>query len=224
MRLLLVEDDAELSVALIADLNRRSFTSDAAANCEDAALFLRTNQYGAVILDLGLPDGDGLDLVRQLRAKANPVPVVVLTARGDLEARILGLEAGADDYLAKPFAPDELVARLRAVLRRSGSYQGREILCGNLVFDSDNTQLIVDGRPIALSQREGSLLGLLLRRSGLVVTKRLAEDQLFGAQGLLGSNAIEVYVHRLRQKLDAAGSSVEIVTIRGVGYLLKAAE
>ena len=221
MRLLLVEDDAALAAALIADLHRRGFASDAATNREDATHFLGTSQYGAMILDLGLPDGDGLDLVRQLRTQANPLPVLVLTARGDLESRILGLEAGADDYLAKPFAPDELVARLRAILRRSGSYQGREILCGNLTFDTDNTQLTIAGQPVALSQREAALLGLLLRRTGLVVTKRLAEDQLFGAQDLLGSNAIEVYVHRLRQKLEAAASSVEIVTIRGVGYLLR---
>ena len=223
MRLLIVEDDAALAAALGADLDRRGFSSDAAANGEDAAHFLQTNQYGAMILDLGLPDGDGLDLVRKLRAQANPLPVLVLTARGDLESRIIGLEAGADDYLAKPFSPDELVARLRAVLRRSGTYQGREIVCGNLAFDTDNTQLKIGGRLVSLSQREGALLSLLLRRTGLVVTKRLAEDQLFGAQDLLGSNAIEVYVHRLRQKLDAAGSTVEIVTIRGVGYLLRPA-
>ncbi len=221
MRLLLVEDDAELSAALVADLERRGFASDSAATCEDAALFVQTIQYGAMILDLGLPDGNGLDMIRRLRAQANPLPILVITARGDLESRIAGLEAGADDYLAKPFSPDELVARLRAVLRRGGSYQGREIVCGNLVFDTDNSQLTVVGRVVSLSQRESALLGLLLRRTGLVVTKRLAEDQLFGAQDLLGSNAIEVYVHRLRQKLEAAETSVEIVTIRGVGYLLK---
>ena len=223
MRLLLVEDDAALAAALIADLNRRGFASDAAVNGEDAAHFLQTSQYGAMILDLGSPDGDGLDLVRKLRAQADPLPVLVLTARGDLESRIVGLEAGADDYLAKPFSPDELVARLRAILRRGGTYQGREIVCGNLAFDTDNTQLTVAGQSVAVSPREAALLDLLLRRTGLVVTKRLAEDQLFGAQNLLGSNAIEVYVHRLRQKLDAAGSSVEIVTIRGVGYLLRPA-
>jgi DNA-binding response OmpR family regulator len=108
------------------------------------------------------------------------MPVIVLTARGTLDARISGLDKGADDYLAKPFSPDELMARLRAVLRRNGSFQGREVVCANLSFDIDNQGLRIDGESVALSQREGALLALLMRRAGLVVTKRLAEDQLFG--------------------------------------------
>lgn len=223
MRLLLVEDDRALAGALTEQLVRQGFEVDHASDRDEAALMLAACQYAALILDLGLPDGDGLDLLRNLRGQGQKIPVIILTARSDITSRISGLDAGADDYMAKPFAPDELVARLRAVLRRNGGFQGRDIVCSNVSFDVDALTMRVDGSISPLSQRETSLLELLLRRAGLVVTKRLAEDQLFGATDTLGSNAIEVYVHRLRQKLQSAHARVEIVTIRGVGYLLRAA-
>lgn len=223
MRILLVEDDMALATALVAVFDKAGFAADHAERQADAAVMLATSHYAALILDRGLPDGEGLDLLQSLRARGNAMPVIVLTARGTLDARISGLDRGADDYLAKPFSPDELMARLRAVLRRNGSFQGREVTCANLSFDMDNQMLRIDGDGVDLSQREGALLALLLRRVGLVVTRRLAEDQLFGASDTLGSNAIEVYVHRLRQKLDNAGSRAEIVTVRGVGYLMRAA-
>jgi len=223
MRILLVEDDGALALALTSVFDKAGFAVDRAERQEDARLLLATGHYAALILDRGLPDGDGLDLLQALRGRGSAMPVIVLTARGALDARINGLDMGADDYLAKPFSPDELMARLRAVLRRNGSFQGREVTCGNLAFDIDNQVLRAGDQTIALSQREGALLGLLMRRVGLVVTRRLAEDQLFGVQDLLGSNAIEVYIHRLRHKLDAADSQAEIVTVRGVGYLLRAA-
>jgi len=223
LRLLLVEDDGALAGALAEQLGRHGFVVDHAAHREEAALLLSARQYAALILDLGLPDGDGLDLLRALRQQGQALPVIILTARAEINARIGGLDAGADDYMAKPFAPDELVARLRAILRRNGAFQGRDIVCSNLSFDVDAQTMRIDGDIFPLSQRESALLALLLRRLGLVVTKRLAEDQLFGATDTLGSNAIEVYVHRLRQKLQLAGARVEIITIRGVGYLLRAA-
>lgn len=222
MRILLIEDDAALAEALGVHLAGHGMTVDHAAHLEEARLCLATATYGALVLDRGLPDGDGLELLRELRRAGQGVAVVVLTARSDVAARIAGLDAGADDYLSKPFAPEELVARLRAVLRRNGSFQGRELACANVVFDADNMALRVGGVPLALPAREAGLLGLLLRRAGQVVTKRLAEDQLFGGQDVLGSNAIEVAVHRLRSRLDAAGSQAEILTVRGVGYLIRA--
>lgn len=221
MRILLIEDDRALAHALVDCLTEAGMAVDHGVDLEQAELLLATNTYAALVLDRGLPDGDGITLLRKLRQNGKGIAVLVLTARGEVQARIAGLDAGADDYVSKPFAPDELVARIRAVLRRNGSFQGRDIACANLHFDLDNLTLMVEGRAVPLSAREAGLLALLLRRSGQVVTKRLAEDQLFGAQEILGSNAIEVYVHRLRQKLEAAGSSAEILTVRGVGYLIR---
>lgn len=221
MRLLLVEDDGALAQALMDHLDQHGFAVDRVSNREDAALTLATSRYAAMILDCGLPDGDGLTLLRELRQQGSNLPVIILTARAGIDSRVRGLDAGADDYLTKPFSPDELAARLRAILRRNGTFQGRESLFANLRFDLDTLALKVDGKVVGLSRREGDLLALLLRRSGQVLTKRLAEDQLFGATEIVGSNAIEVYVHRLRQKLSAAGAGVEVVTIRGVGYLLR---
>ncbi|MDE1918178.1 MAG: response regulator transcription factor [Sphingomonadales bacterium] len=222
MRALLVEDDVALAAALADALARAAIMVDHATSIEEARVRLSTNAYAAMILDRGLPDGDGLVFLRNMRQAGKGLPTVVLTARGEVQARIDGLDAGADDYMTKPFSPDELLARMRAILRRNGTYQGREVTCANLMFDVDNLALRIEGQTVALSAREAGLLGLLLRRDGQVVTKRLAEDQLFGPNDLLGSNAIEVYVHRLRQKLESAGSRAEIVTIRGVGYLIKA--
>ncbi|HZU63996.1 MAG TPA: response regulator transcription factor [Novosphingobium sp.] len=219
MRLLLVEDDRALALAVSDHLRQNGYGVDLAGKGEDAALLLATSQYAAMILDRGLPDGDGLDLLRGLRRQGHNVPVIMLTARSEIASRIAGLDAGADDYLAKPFSPDELVARLRAILRRNGTFLGPVAHFANMAFDLDALSLQVDGVLVNLSAREASLLALLLRRSGQVLTRRLAEDQLFGGDGL-GSNAIEVYVHRLRHKLSAAGARVEVVTIRGVGYLL----
>lgn len=221
MRILLIEDDLTLAASLGDYLSVAGLASDLARTIEEADLLLATNIYAALVLDRGLPDGDGLTLLKRLRRGGNRIATVVLTGRGDVQARIAGLDSGADDYIAKPFSPDELVARIRAVLRRNGTFLGRELTRANLVYDLDNLSLRIDGQAVALSAREAGLLGLLLRRDGQIVTKRLAEDQLFGAQDLLGSNAIEVYVHRLRQKLDAAGSLADIVTVRGVGYLIR---
>jgi DNA-binding response OmpR family regulator len=220
MRLLLVEDDKALAQPLIDHLSQHGFGVDQAERREDARLMLSVSQYAAMILDQGLPDGDGLDLLREVRQQGSALPIIILTARAEINSRIIGLDAGADDYLSKPFSPDELAARLRAVLRRNGAFQGRDITFANLDFDLDTMALKVDGANVNLSRREASLLGLLLRRSGRVLTKRLAEDQLFSVHDGLSSNAIEVYVHRLRHKLNVASARAEVVTIRGVGYLL----
>ena len=175
----------------------------------------------AVILDLGLPDGDGRALLRRLRARKDPIPVLILTARGDLKDRVEGLDAGADDYLTKPFAFDELLARLRAVLRRKGDFQGSDLGFADLSFDVHSRELWVGDAQLLLSPREGELMELLIRRAGQVVSRQLAEDQLFGMSNTLGSNAVEVYIHRLRRKLEDAGAIARIENIRGVGYLLR---
>lgn len=221
MRLLIVEDDVDLGSALAAALLRRGFTSDAASNIGDAAQMLGVAQYAGVLLDLGLPDGDGMDLIQRLRVAGNPLPIIAITARSGLDDRVLGLNAGADDYVTKPFEVDELVARLNAVLRRQGALAGSRLYAGNLSFDTLSGDTFVGEQPIALSARERQLLGLLLRRQGQVVTKQLAEDQLYGLTAPVGSNAVEVHAHRLRKKLEAGGADVRIETMRGVGYLLR---
>ncbi len=222
MRLLLVEDDAALADALRAALDRRGIASDHAANASDAGQMLSAARYGALILDIGLSDRSGIEILRDLRGRGDPIPVILLTARGEIGDRIEGLDAGADDYLVKPFAVEELVARLKAVLRRQGAFQGSVLAFANLRFDTDSRDVAADDRPVILSAREMELLALLMRRGGQVVAKRLVEDQLYGLTGSLGSNAVEVYVHRLRRKIEDAGATARIETIRGVGYMLRA--
>jgi len=221
MRLLIVEDDLALAAALAAAVARRGFASDTAAGIEDAAQMIRVAQYAAVLLDLGLPDGDGIDLIQKLRGAGHPLPIIAITARSGLDDRVLGLNAGADDYVVKPFEVDELVARLNAVLRRQGAMTGSTLVAGNLDFDTLSGDARVDHTLLALSARERQLLGLLMRRTGQVVSKQLAEDQLYGLTEPIGSNAVEVHAHRLRKKLETAGANVRIETIRGVGYLLR---
>jgi DNA-binding response OmpR family regulator len=221
MRLLIVEDDAALAEALGEALEIARIASDKAVTAADAIQMLDATRYVAVILDLGLPDGDGRTLLRRLRARKDPIPVLILTARGDLKDRVEGLDAGADDYLAKPFAFDELLARLRAVLRRKGDFQGSDLSFADLSFDIHSRELWVGEAQLLLSPREGELIELLIRRAGQVVSRQLAEDQLFGMSNTLGSNAVEVYIHRLRRKLEDAGAVARIENIRGVGYLLR---
>ncbi len=223
MRILIVEDDLELATAIRSAFARRDIASDHAATAEDAGLMIDAMRYAAVILDLGLPDGEGLELLAGLRTRLDPVPVLITTARGEVRDRIQGLEDGADDYLVKPFDFDELFARLQAVLRRKGAFQGNRIAFGNLRFDAPSRELTIEDRPVTLSSRETELIDLLLRRAGRVTTRQLAEDQLFGMSEALNSNAVEVYIHRLRRKLEQAGADVVIETVRGVGYLLRSA-
>ena len=223
MRVLLIEDDEALAAALTAGLARRGITLDRARGCEEAEAYLGAVAYTAVLLDLGLPDGDGMALLARMRARGDTRPVLVLTARGAVAARIRGLNEGADEYMVKPFDIDELHARLLAILRRQGGYIGRSLTCGALHFTTDTRVAYVGPKVLALSVRETELLELLLRRMGKVVPKRVVEDQLFGVDGDLGSNAVEVYVHRLRKRLEDAGSGARIETVRGVGYMLIAA-
>ena len=220
MRVLLVEDNDELVSLLVKGLARSGFSADAVANAGDAAHSLAAMRYAAIVLDLGLPDQDGLALLRSIRGRSDSTPVLVLTARDGVSDRVNGLRAGADDYLVKPFAMEELVARLQALLRRPGNLLGRQLSFGNVSLETEGRQVFVGGQLRVFAARETAILEILLRRGGTVVPKRLFEDQLFGLSGDVGSNAVEVYVHRLRKMLSDCGATVKIHTVRGVGYLL----
>jgi DNA-binding response OmpR family regulator len=220
MRVLLVEDNKELVALLIKGLARTGLSADSVGTVADASDVLSTMKYAAIVLDLGLPDDDGLNLLRQLRRRGDATPVLVLTARDGVTDRVTGLREGADDYLAKPFAMEELAARIQALLRRPGNLLGRLLTFGNVSLDTEGRQVFVAGAPRTVPARETAVLEILLRRSGNVAPKRLFEDHLFGLSGDVGSNAVEVYVHRLRKILADAGATVKIHTVRGVGYLM----
>jgi DNA-binding response OmpR family regulator len=220
MRVLLVEDNPELVALLKKGLAQGGFSADSVGTAGDAAHVLSTMRYAAVVLDLGLPDNDGLGLLRDLRRRGDSTPILVLTARDGVSDRVTGLRDGADDYMAKPFAMEELVARLQALLRRPGNLLGKRLTFGNVALDTEGRQVIVDGTVRSFPARETAVLEILLRRSGNVAPKRLFEDHLFGLSGDVGSNAVEVYVHRLRKMLADAGATVKIHTVRGVGYLM----
>ncbi len=220
MRLLVVEDNEELASLLRRGLEAEGFAVDQAETAQDASDALKDARYAAVVLDLGLPDRDGTSVLKEMRGRKEGTPVLVLTARGGLHERIAGLQSGADDYLVKPFAFEELVARLRALLRRPGEMLGRVLQTANLELDTQGRQAFVDGKAELMSAQELTLLEVLLRRSGKVVPKSYIEDQLFGMSSEVGRSAVEVSVYRLRKRLEAMGAKVEIHTVRGLGYLL----
>src|SRR2546429_3687823 len=179
MRLALVEDNVELASLLSQGLKAEGYETDRMTTAGEARAALTTTRYAAMILDLGLPDGDGLSILREIRQREDPLPVLVLTARGGLQDRVSGLRSGADDYLVKPFAFEELLARLEALLRRPGQLLGRALQIANLAFDTEGRQAFIDDKPQVLSASEMTLLELLMRRKDRVVAKRLVEDNIF---------------------------------------------
>ncbi|MGO9771216.1 MAG: response regulator [Roseiarcus sp.] len=220
MRILLVEDNARLS-ALIGDaLKANGFAIDTAALAADAETALASTSYDAIVLDLGLPDADGMTVLTTARRRGLTAPVLILTARDGAQDTIDGLNGGADDYMHKPFAMDELVARLRALLRRPSQMLDAVIREGNMALDCAQRSVRIDGERVDLSRREFGALELLLRRNGRVVTKADMEESFYGQGEEVASNAVEVLIHRVRKKLTAAGADAEIHTLRGIGYLL----
>lgn len=220
MRILLVEDDAALADGLLHSLTDSGFGVTLAITAGFADTALRTQDYDLLILDLGLPDGDGLDILGRLRARKATLPVLILTARDGLDDRIGGLHLGADDYMTKPFELRELEARVRALLRRSQGGFNHSLTLGRLTLDTFNHEFRVGGAPLLLPSREQGVLEALLLHAGRVVSKdRIAQRLAVGADEL-GDNAIEVYIHRLRRRLEPSG--IRIRTVRGLGYLLEA--
>lgn len=220
MRVLIVEDERRIVEILTAALRKSGFAVDAVETAADAGAALSTVSYDATILDLGLPDGDGLEVLAAARKSGKDVPILVLTARDAVEDRVLGLDAGADDYLVKPFAMAELVARVKALLRRPGGALGAVLRAGNVTLDTLGRDAKVSDQAVSLSRREVSILEHLMRRLGRVVPRAVLEEKLYGFGEEIDSNAIPVHVHHLRRKLLASGATVEIHTVRGIGYLL----
>ncbi len=220
MRVFVVEDDHRLGQVLRESLGKAGFAVDVCRLQRDAAEALGNFPYDAIIIDLGLPDGDGIELCQEVRGRGNTAPVLMLTARDAVEDRIAGLNAGADDYLIKPFAMAELVARIKALMRRPGGALGVVLSAGNVAFDTVGRDVLVGGTTLALPRRELALLEQLLRRQGRVVPRAILEDKLYGIDDEPESNAIPVHVHRLRKRLEEAGANAEIHTVRGIGYVL----
>jgi DNA-binding response OmpR family regulator len=219
MRLLVVEDNPALGHSIAGAFRAKGHAVDYVASGDDADTSLRTQHYDLVVLDLGLPDVDGLEVLRRLRARRSRVPVLVLTARDGLDDRVQGLNLGADDYLCKPFALAELEARAGALIRRGTGGEAAVITHGRVALDTGARRVTVDGQPVDLPRRELNLLEVLLAQRGQVVAKQSLHEKLFSVDEDAGLNAVEIYVHRLRKKLEPAG--VRIRTVRGLGYLLE---
>jgi two-component system, OmpR family, response regulator len=219
MRLLIVEDSAPLAENIARAFRAKGHTVECVHDGEDADAALSTQSFDLVVLDLGLPGLGGLDVLRRLRHRRSRVPVLVLTARDAVQDRVTGLNAGADDYLCKPFALEELEARVGALLRRGHGGEAAVLSHGRLTFDTASRCVAVDGEVLPLPRRELTLLEVLLVRRGQVVAKETLRDSLFGYDEDASLNAVETYVHRLRRKLEPFG--VCIRTVRGLGYLLE---
>jgi len=218
MRLLLVEDDRMIGESLRAALRGCGYAVDWVRDGRAADLALSSERFDLVLLDLGLPQRDGMEVLQALRARGDRTPVIVLTARDSLASRVQGLDAGADDYLVKPFELDELLARMRAVLRRHSGRAEPAIEVGGVALDPATRTVSRDGVPLALSAREYAVLEALMLRPGAILSRAQLEDRLYGWGEELESNAISVYVHQLRRKLGEGF----IHTVRGVGYYVGA--
>jgi two-component system, OmpR family, response regulator QseB len=220
MRILLLEDDQQLGKALTTSLGQHEFKPVWVRRVIDARTLLETEVFSAVLLDIGLPDGSGLDILKEIRAARKNVPVIMLTALETIQDRIVGLDSGADDYLGKPFAFPELLSRIRAVIRRSAGFSESIWRIGPLSIDVARHCALLDEATIDLSLREYTLLLELIRNSGQYVTRTQLENVLFGADNQLAGNSLEVHIHHLRKKIGP----INIRTIRGVGYRLEEAK
>lgn len=221
MRILLVEDEVDMATALTVALARHDIVVDNARTLEIAEEACRSGVHDAVLLDRTLPDGDGLSLIPLLRQVRAGVPIIVLSALGTTSQRVVGLDHGADDYLAKPFSIDELVARLRAVMRRPAQIGQNTVNVGGLRFNLTDRQALVGEAPLDLPRRELLALEILARRAGRTVPRAAMVEAVYGYDDEIASNSLDSHISRLRRKLSGAG--VEIHAIRGLGYLLRAA-
>ncbi|MGD0635312.1 MAG: response regulator [Beijerinckiaceae bacterium] len=217
MRILVVEDDPILLDGLTTGLTLHGMAADGVDTCEDAYAALATTTFSAIVLDLMLPDGSGIDVLRHLRLRNDATPVLLLTARDAVEDRVKGLDEGADDYLGKPFDLEEVAARLRALDRRAQGRASPKLVFQSLVLDPGSLEVTLNDKPVHLSRREFGVLRALMLRPGIVCSRSQLEDQLYGWQEEVGSNAVEVHIHNLRAKIGRR----YIQTLRGLGYRIR---
>ena len=222
MRVLIVEDNSQLVRSLTQALGAAGMVLDSVSDGVHADQLLQVEHYDVVLLDLALPRLDGLEILRRLRSRGAQVPVLILTATGEIQDRVRGLNAGADDYLPKPFELTELEARIRALARRSMGRGNTVFSIGRLAYDTVGRRFSVDGRTLSLPPREHGVLEVLIARAGKPVSKKILSEQLCSLDDAISPEAIEIYMHRLRKRLEGTGS--EIRTLRGLGYMLEADE
>jgi len=219
VRLLIIEDNQRLCQAVAESLRAQGFAVDTAGSATEGLRIWRAADYDAAVLDLMLPDGNGLGALKEMRDRGNVTPVLILTALGSIEDRVRGLDGGADDYLVKPFAMQELIARLRALLRRPGAALGRTLTLGRVKLDTSARIAMVAETPLDLTRSELIVLEALLRHQGRVISKERLAECLYDFEQDRSANSVETQVHRLRKKLAAAGADVSLRTLRGLGYL-----
>jgi two-component system OmpR family response regulator len=222
MRILVVEDDPLLAESLVRALQQQGYGVGHARRGQEADAALCNHRFDLLLLDIGLPGVDGFEVLRRLRARADPIPVLVVTAREAVDERVHGLDLGADDYLTKPFSLSELEARVRALLRRAKPALAARVVVGSLTVETAARRARIDGRPIDLTSREWGLLELFLSRPGCALSKAQIAQSLSDSLAVIAPNTVEVYVSRLRGKLEPAG--IVIRTVRGFGYLWESAD
>ena len=222
MRILVVEDEVHLAEALVQLLKKNNYTVDNVYDGEDGLDYAMSNIYDVIILDLMLPKMDGITIIKELRRYGNDTPVIMLTAKSEISDKVKGLDSGADDYLAKPFNTDELLARIRALGRRRGEVaQTNALSFGDIELDTSTLTLACNDKEINLTLKESELLEYLMRNKNSVLSKEMIIEKLWGFESEAEANHVEVYVSFLRKKLKYVCSSAQIITVRGVGYSLK---
>ncbi len=224
MRILLAEDEREMSNALVAILKTSHYSVDAVYNGEDAFDYLDTGLYDAAILDIMMPRMDGITVLKKLRTKGNHVPILMLTAKSEIDDRVTGLDAGADDYLTKPFAMKELLARLRAISRRQGEVADIVLTFSNISLNCSTFTLISEKGELRLANKEFQMLEMLMKNPGQIISQEQFMDKIWGYDTETESNVVWVYVSYLRRKLNQVGATVAIKAARGIGYSIEATE
>lgn len=223
LRLLAIEDEPKLGQLIVSSLTQAGFAVDWSQTMAEGQEFLEANSYDLVLLDLRLPDGNGLDFLRKLRRSRNNIPIVILSAADTVDDRVTGLTEGADDYIVKPFATAELVARIRVALRRPGAALGIDLVCGNVEFNTVSSTISIGGAPVLVPRRELAILETLMRANGRVVTKTVLEEAAYAMEDDRQSNVIESHLSRLRRRLKSAGAQISIRVARGIGYRIEEA-